>query len=586
MQYWPKIKKFFPQIHSLVRRHPLLAGLVLAVLLVAVLFWVARQAAAPSRTEPAGPAVNLVTGQDWSHFTGANQDDKGVHITGLGRAIVNQDGTPNQTNPPVNVRGPHLILKGDFSVQASIQQIPKASAASLYLYGAVPIIYDEWRYQTPQLCLKLSQKNLALSLWNGSGDQPVDQKSWNNPIGPTANIQVNVIKGNLEIWLNSRYIDSIPGHGIFSGGQLWFGADESLDSPAWLLRSLSAAPLAGGQVQVIASPQLKIATSDPASLRSLARSNPRQIPIGAAIANYALFSDPAYRQLVATQFSMLTPENELKAQFTEPQPNVYTFTDADNLVDFALANGMTVHGHNLVFSEANPQWMQSAPLDQRQQIMVDHITTEVKHFGSKINEWDVVDEPLNDNDDDNGNSSDLRHNIWFAAMGENYINIAFQTAHAANPGAKLYINEYGLEADGLRWDEFLALIKRLQSQGTPIDGVGFQAHVYEPGDEVDQATLTEHMKILADMGLLVRVSEMDVYGDSPSHQAQQYAGVLQACLDSPNCTSFNTWGVTDRYGSTTQYHAYPLELGNDLIWDAGLKPKPAYRDLQNILNER
>jgi len=120
----------------------------------------------------------------------------------------------------------------------------------------------------------------------------------------------------------------------------------------------------------------------------------------------------------------------------------------------------------------------------------------------------------------------------------------------------------------------------------PLDGIGFQAHVHGQADEVNTHTLIKHLKLLADMGLLARISEADVYGDSQSKQSEQYANILQACLGSSNCTAFTTWGVTDRYGSTTELHNYPLQTGNDLIWDASLKPKATYRNLQTILSKR
>lgn len=572
MHFWKKI-----------RQHPLKTGLIVASLLILILVIFAHQAAAP-KSEAAGSSVNLLTGRDWSHYAGASQTANGVRVTGLSRAIVNQDGSPNQANPPVNVRGPHLSIKGDFAVQANMGQIPKNGSASIYFYGQVPIIYDEWRYQAPQMQLEISQNTLKLSVWNGTGDSASEQKQWTISSSSSTTVKTEVINNRLNIWLNDKYIGSASADNVFSSNQVWFGTDASVGQ-SWLLSGLTAQPLGKGSLQVNAAPALKVNATTSDSLRQLAKANARQIPIGVAVTSYALFSDPGYRQIVGSQFSMLTPENELKAQFTEPQPNVYSFADADNLVDFALANGMSVHGHNLVFSEANPQWMQSAAVSQRQKIMTDHIKTEVSHYKGRINEWDVVDEPLNDNNDNNGDSSDLRQNIWYQAMGENYIDTAFNAAHAANPNAKLYLNEYGLEADGSRWDEFLALVQRLQSRNVPINGVGFQAHVYEPGDEIDEATLAKHMQTLANMGLLTRISEMDAYGDNPQHQAQQYSNALQACLESSNCTSFNIWGITDRYGSTTEYHAYPLQLGNDLPWDSNLQPKLTYQSLQNTLKK-
>jgi endo-1,4-beta-xylanase len=388
------------------------------------------------------------------------------------------------------------------------------------------------------------------------------------------------IGGDLTISLNNTKLGALSSYSIFKEGNVWFGADAKAGSSGWVMDSLSVKPLKKGKVQVVPGANLKVSAKDNNSLRNLSYNSSRNLPIGAAIANYTLFSDPEYRTLTAQQFSMLTPENELKPQFIHPGPSTYSFTEADSLVDFAQANNMKVHGHTLVFSEANPRWMQESSISDRQQIMIDHINTVVKHFGDKINEWDVVNEPLSDDDET------LRNNIWYQGMGESYIDTAFNTARAANPSAKLYINEYGLEQDGDRWDSFVDLLKRLKTRGVPVDGVGFQSHIYEEGDEIDSETLQEHMKILANMGLVSRISEIDVYGDDAQNQADQYSETLTACLNSPTCTSFTTWGVTDRYGSTTEAHTYPPELGNDLIWDSNLKPKPAYSTLQSLLKDQ
>ncbi|MCF4135954.1 endo-1,4-beta-xylanase [Streptomyces sp. Tue 6430] len=64
----------------------------------------------------------------------------------------------------------------------------------------------------------------------------------------------------------------------------------------------------------------------------------------------------------------------------------------------------------------------------------------------------MVNEPMSDEDEDysNGNRG-VRPQLWFEAMGEQYIDIAFHAAREADPHAVLYLNEYGVEEDGPRW---------------------------------------------------------------------------------------------------------------------------------------
>lgn len=282
---------------------------------------------------------------------------------------------------------------------------------------------------------------------------------------------------------------------------------------------------------------------------------------------------------------MLTTENDLKPQFVHPQPGVYDFTEGDTLVEFADRNKMAVHAHTLVFGEANPHWMSEAPAQDRRRIMEEHIATVAGHYRGRVAEWDVVNEPLSLEDADYAaGGAGLRRHLWFQAMGETYIDHAFRAARTADPTAKLYLNEFGIEADGPRWDALYALVKRLVAAQVPIDGVGFQNHIHETGDHLDQPALRRHIQALAALGLTSRISETDIHGEDLEVQADQFGNSLRVCRTEPTCTSFSTWGISDRYGSTADPNKYPPSPGDELPWDTTQHPKPAYTALTEALN--
>jgi len=253
-------------------------------------------------------------------------------------------------------------------------------------------------------------------------------------------------------------------------------------------------------------------------------------------------------------------------------------------VAVAQANKQDVHGHTLVFAKSNPSWITDAPKAELPNIMTNHITNVVTHFKGRIKTWDVVNEPMSEKDEEyEAGGLGLRTSFWQQAMGEEYIDKSFIAARAADPAAKLYINDYGIEHEGVRWDAFIALLKRLKARGVPVDGVGFESHVYQKTDQIDLGVMAAHFRAIADLGLSVRVSEIDVTGKDPAFQTQQYAGVLQLCITEPSCTAYSTWGVTDLYGSTTISDRYPLLLGSSLLWDKNYMPKPAYNALKSTL---
>ncbi|HSX44980.1 MAG TPA: endo-1,4-beta-xylanase [Candidatus Saccharimonadales bacterium] len=523
-------------------------------------------------------SVNLLANQAWSKVAGASFNNEGVKITPLDRAIVNQDGSDNQLNPPVNVSGTHLRVRGDFRMQLVSHNAP-SSTGSLRLYGQVPVIYDEWRYETPSVEIKQSTNSIEISIWDGTDDQPVYQQSYPINIANNNTLFINHLSNRIIISAKNHIIATMKDRAIFNSGEIWFGTDAAVGSTGWTIKSLTAGSLNNGQV-ALAKPLSNGSKHSSNDLNILSK----RLPIGAAVSLYPLMTNQSYRELALNQFSTWTTENDLKPQFIHPQPNTYSFNDADQLVDTALANGIRVHGHTLVFGEANPKWMQNTLLDKRQQVMIDHITQVVNHFKGKITEWDVINEPLSDNDSDYGlGKTGLRHHIWWQAMGPNYIDIALRTAHAVDPTAKLYINDYALEVDGDRWDAMIQLLQGLKQRGVPLDGVGFESHIHESRDLEDKVTIIRHMHQLAQMGLSVRISEVDAYGDDLASQTQQYQAVLEACLVSSNCTSYTTWGISDAYGSTTNLHVYPLDYGNDLLWDSSFQPKPAVGVLQNEL---
>lgn len=564
--------------------------MLIAAILLSVLagYWLV-QARSQVGFATSNTKLNLLA-SGWNYLSGVSPQADGLHVSYLGRAIVQQNGQPGQPNPAVNVYGTHLHASGDFALSAQMKNI--SGTASLRLYGSVPIIQDEFRVEPKSLELKLSDSSLVVSSWNGYTHQnlykqlPALTQSYAIKLQPSNTVTILRQGSNMLISLNGQLITTLAKTSL-SGSEVWFGMSAVSSSDNWVLADLSVDATNG--VSLVDTQNVPAYPKSDQALQVLASQKRPGFLVGAAMAMAPAVADPAYDQIAfGGNFGQMTTENVLKWQFIEPQSGIYDFHEADALIAIAKKNGLVIHGHNLVFGEANPQWVQQLPTataadrQQVKQVMVDHITQTVKHFKGQIASWDVVNEPLADYDTAAGTDG-LRQHIWYTAMGESYIGIAFAAAHQADPSAKLYINDFGLEANGDRWTTFLALVTKLKAQGVPIDGVGFEAHVYQPGDEIDPTVLKDHIRILAGLGLTARVSEMDVYSDNGTvAQAKQYADVFQACFSEPNCVSWSTWGVTDRY-DLYQDDAGRLQSGQDFLWDAQAHPTPAFTQIQQLL---
>ncbi|MBO0857163.1 MAG: endo-1,4-beta-xylanase [Chloracidobacterium sp.] len=312
-----------------------------------------------------------------------------------------------------------------------------------------------------------------------------------------------------------------------------------------------------------------------------AAADARGLHIGAAVNITPFRNEAIYTQTLGREFNMLVAENAMKFDALHPAQNTYNFTDADALVDFAEANNMAVRGHNLVWHNQIPGWLTGGNFtrDQVIAIMKDHIMTVVGRYRGRILAWDVVNEAVSDN-----NGQLRTDSFWYQKIGQDYIAMAFQFAHEADPNAILYYNDYSAEGSGAKSDAVFNLVSGLVSQGVPINGVGWQMHQISPF-RIQDANRTNAQR-LASLGLEISITEMDVRLSLPStaqelaDQAQAYSDVVQFCLSQPNIKTLVTWGFTDKYSWIPSTFS---GFGDALEFDANYQPKPAYTAMLSAL---
>jgi endo-1,4-beta-xylanase len=113
----------------------------------------------------------------------------------------------------------------------------------------------------------------------------------------------------------------------------------------------------------------------------------------------------------------------------------------------------------------------------------------------------------------------------------------------------------------------IAKVQQWRNAGVPIHGIGSQAHL--------QAGMAQDTKAALDALCAAApecaVTELDIVGAGPD----EYAAVAKACVDVKNCVGVTVWGVRDSDSWRPQ--------NNPLLFDAGFKPKPAYKAILNAL---
>jgi endo-1,4-beta-xylanase len=329
------------------------------------------------------------------------------------------------------------------------------------------------------------------------------------------------------------------------------------------------------------------------SLRALAAKV--GLRIGTAVNPYDL-DTPAYRKITASQFSVVTPENELKWETVEPTRGTYNWSGGDRLVSFAQAHGQLVRGHVLLWHNQLPGWLTTGVQNgtigklQLRALLKKHITDEVTHFKGKIWQWDVANEFFTDANPSVMNPNDF----WVANLGKGIVADAFRWAHAADPKALLFYNDYniaGEDGSNAKFNAAYAFVADLKEDGAPIDGVGDQGHL--DTQYGFPTKMQQDLQRYANLGLKVAITEADVrtFVNNATEQvptdqlavsahAFYYDQMLKACLFVRSCISFTVWGFGDAQSWVPGVFAGEGYAG---IYDVNLQPKPAYTVMQQDL---
>jgi endo-1,4-beta-xylanase len=284
---------------------------------------------------------------------------------------------------------------------------------------------------------------------------------------------------------------------------------------------------------------------------------------GTALSNGKL-GDSAYTTIAAREFNMVTAENEMKMDATEPNQNQFNFTAGDNIYNWANSRGIKVRGHTLTWHAQQPGWMQSMSGTALRNAMINHINGVVAHYKGKLVYWDVVNEAFADDGSQNRRSSNLQ------STGNDWIEVAFRTARAADGSVKLCYNDYNIENwSAGKTQGVYNMVKDFKARGVPIDCVGFQSHFGSGGMPSNfQTTLSN----FAALGVDVALTELDI----ASAPATAYANVTNACLAVSRCVGITVWGVRDSDSWRTGE--------NPLLFDASGNKKAAYTSVLNALN--
>jgi endo-1,4-beta-xylanase len=322
---------------------------------------------------------------------------------------------------------------------------------------------------------------------------------------------------------------------------------------------------------------------------------------GSAVSIHNVQDDAAFADLVREQCGIVVPTGELKWIPLRPSRDRFDFARPDFLLEFAQRNDMLMRGHTLCWHESVPDWikMPENKPDTRQ-LFIDHITTVCKHFAGHMHSWDVVNEAILPSD---GQPGGLRKSFWYEQMGPGYIELAFRTARAADPHAKLTYNDYGVEYENPNNAEHrrlvLDLVRDLKQRNVPIDAVGIQSHLNAAQPFTFGKGLADYIESIRQTGLEVYLTELDVNeddisSDDPAQRdtiiAQTYADFLRIALANPAVRLVLNWDLSDRFtwlnNGPTHHRKRPNRPQRALPFDREYHPKEAFFAMRDSFDRR
>ena len=314
--------------------------------------------------------------------------------------------------------------------------------------------------------------------------------------------------------------------------------------------------------------------------------------------------DTSSIKLVKQHFNSIVAENCMKCEVIHPEEDRYDFTLADQFVSFGEKNGMAVIGHCLIWHSQLAPWFcvdekgNNVTPEVLKQRMKDHITTIVTRYKGRIKGWDVVNEAILED-------GSYRKSKFYEILGEEFIPLAFQYAHEADPDAELYYNDYAMNMPGKR-EGVVKLVSSLKEKGIRIDAVGMQGHMgmdYPDINEFEQSIVTfagTGVKVMVtewDMSALPTVKQSANISDTVAYQKmlnpypetlpdsvskawnnrmKQFFGLFEKHADV--ISRVTAWGVSD---SDSWKNDFPVKGRHDypLLFDRNYQPKPFVKEI-------
>lgn len=277
----------------------------------------------------------------------------------------------------------------------------------------------------------------------------------------------------------------------------------------------------------------------------------------------------------------------------EPEAGHPRWERIDPIVEWCLENGITPKGHPLAWTHeiGLPDYVLEMTLEESENLLHSRIIENVVGYRDRITLWDVVNEPINTVSwemahRDKSKRYRYRTDLPLEELA-GWVEDAYKTAHRANPDNAYILNEFKQIADPVIRQRFYDFTALLLERGTPIAGLGLQAH--EPrADWYDPVDVWESLELYKTFGLPLHITEFspqsggaEITGGyrtgtwTPETQAEFAESMYRICFGHPSVVSINWWAFSDA-------NAWLPGAG---FVDSTFAPKPVFHTLKKLIKE-
>merc|ERR1712176_382944 len=257
-------------------------------------------------------------------------------------------------------------------------------------------------------------------------------------------------------------------------------------------------------------------------------------PFGSAIDSRLLTSNTKYRDFFLDNFNYAVLENKHKWRQIEWSRGNRNFHEADQAMKLLEKNNIPVRGHAVFWGvdQYVPKWLKYMKPDQQRQQCKAHADDIVGRYKGKLTHWDVNNEML--------------HGDYFErTIGGNIRADMFKWTKEADPSCKTFVNDYEVLSGGLT-NCYKKQIADLIDQGAPIDGIGVQSHFKDAERNVDPVQVQSKLDSLAELGLPIWVTELDIAQWDAKSRAKHLSYFLRAAFSRESVEGIILWGYWDQ----------------------------------------